>query len=719
MKKLFQKITSALLAVMMTAGIIASARETNFYGDFDFPNIDYSQMAYYPYNVSDFNDRIERIRAIVTSGGDFAEISMLLDECEAEIIEAVTLYNCAVIETYKENTEENNAESASAYASVMVMSQNLESLIKDLYDSDYGDSLAEKYGRDNIEQLIDNSGTDEFYELSNAEEALVNEYYANQSDLEKCREIFIKLVDIRNNIAAEQGYSSYADYAYEVIYGRDYSSEDADMFFGYVKQYIVPVYVVLAGIVADMSGDAYASEFTPREAQELVAGGLDDISSELKESFDYMLTYHLLDMEYSDKKIMPGTGATFDLPYYKSSYVFISPFEDGENNGWNLSTLIHEFGHFNAGIRSMNSDDIIFGSESLDIAETQSQGLELLFMPYYDRMYTSEAGYERLYMVFKMLNSVVEGCIYDEWQRRVYNEDSLTADRADELLADVAGEFGLVDGQNTDKTNLWCYISHNFDSPFYYISYATSAMAALEILDKSLEDYDEAADTYMELTLNGSDGGFRSSLAECGLNDIFNEDTVIGIAAMAANEYCGFLDVKAVDWFRNPVMFVSDWLDGYDDGNFYPYNSTTREQFITALGRMCDGFFGIEAEGNCPFIDVSDEELQKYVTWAQDNDIVYGVGGNMFGGDETITREQLVTFMYRLAEYSGADTEVPDGNAGFADFSSVSDYAGEAVTWAYAEGIINGYEDGSFKPQNTVTRAETAQIMRNFSVKIY
>ena len=38
------------------------------------------------------------------------------------------------------------------------------------------------------------------------------------------------------------------DYAYEVIYGRDYSSEDADMFFGYVKQYIVPVYVVLAGI---------------------------------------------------------------------------------------------------------------------------------------------------------------------------------------------------------------------------------------------------------------------------------------------------------------------------------------------------------------------------------------------------------------------------------------------------------------------------------------
>ena len=157
-------------------------------------------------------------------------------------------YNCAVIETYKENTEENNAESASAYASVMVMSQNLESLIKDLYDSDYGDSLAEKYGRDNIEQLIDNSGTDEFYELSNAEEALVNEYYANQSDLEKCREIFIKLVDIRNNIAAEQGYSSYADYAYEVIYGRDYSSEDADMFFGYVKQYIVPVYVVLAGI---------------------------------------------------------------------------------------------------------------------------------------------------------------------------------------------------------------------------------------------------------------------------------------------------------------------------------------------------------------------------------------------------------------------------------------------------------------------------------------
>ncbi|HIT84491.1 MAG TPA: S-layer homology domain-containing protein, partial [Candidatus Ornithomonoglobus intestinigallinarum] len=73
---------------------------------------------------------------------------------------------------------------------------------------------------------------------------------------------------------------------------------------------------------------------------------------------------------------------------------------------------------------------------------------------------------------------------------------------------------------------------------------------------------------------------------------------------------------------------------------------------------------------------------------------------------------------YRLADYSGADMTAGE-TAEFGDAEAVSDYAAEAVSWAFGEDIINGYGDGTFKPQNTVTRAETAQILRNFSVEIY
>lgn len=721
MKKVFKRAVSFAAALSVVSGFAAGARETDYYGDFEYPNIDFSQMDAGPYDTSVIDELDTRIRGIMDTRGDFAEISPLLDDCENELEKVMSSSMYTLIMNYLDNNDKTNSENAAETEKQILTAKTVETLLVDLYNNGYSSELEEKYGKEAMERIVANKSSDEFLELSKEENELVSQYYSNQLDVDKCGEIFVKLVDVRNRIAEAEGYDSYADYAYERIYARDYTSDDAKAFSEYTKEYILPYYGTVSENVELMAGLGKVREFTDEEIIELVGGGLDNLSSELKECFDYMFEYGLADISYSETKTMPGTGVTCSLPYYNSNYLFISPGTEPEYIPWTLTTLVHEFGHFNAGMRTIGQLDFIAATDNIDLAETQSQGLELLFMKEYDGIFRGDAEYRRMETARNLLSSVIEGCIFDEWQRAVYAEEELTPEKADQLLEEIYGEYGAkitLDADNAAR-EIWALINHNFTLPFYYISYATSAMAAFEIFAESEDDYNSAFDKYMEITKYVQGSGFRNVLEECGLHDVFDEETFKTVSEAVAENYCGFGDVTGEDWFKPSVLFVSAWLEGDESGSFRPDDSATREEFVTALGKMYDGFFGIETDGDCPFDDVYDEELAEYVAWAYSNDIVNGIDEDSFGGDETITREQLVALMYRLAEYSGADTDVPDSEALFTDLADVSEYADNAVSWAYSEGIIDGYDDGSFKPQATITRAETAQVLRNFSVAVY
>ena len=85
----------------------------------------------------------------------------------------------------------------------------------------------------------------------------------------------------------------------------------------------------------------------------------------------------------------------------------------------------------------------------------------------------------------------------------------------------------------------WVMIPHTFESPMYYISYGTSALAAMDILAMSVEDRDAAIDCYMHLTTYHGDEGFREVLDDVGLPDIF-EDGVIEDISIAVADYAGY-----------------------------------------------------------------------------------------------------------------------------------------------------------------------------------
>ena len=103
------------------------------------------------------------------------------------------------------------------------------------------------------------------------------------------------------------------------------------------------------------------------------------------------------------------------------------------------------------------------------------------------------------------------------------------------------------------------------------------------------------------------------------------------------------------------------------------------------------------------------------VNWAAEKGYVSGVGDGKFAPDASVTREQMALILYR---YAGSPDASGMAQKEFADSSSVSAYAVDAIRWAVHEGLISGMENNTLAPQGTATRAQVAQILMNFHQKL-
>ena len=114
-----------------------------------------------------------------------------------------------------------------------------------------------------------------------------------------------------------------------------------------------------------------------------------------------------------------------------------------------------------------------------------------------------------------------------------------------------------------------------------------------------------------------------------------------------------------------------------------------------------------------PFTDVpADAWYRNAVVWAYNRGVVNGTSPTTFAPDENITREQMVTMLFR---YSGA--KEPSGSLSFTDAYRISAYARPAVIWAVQNNIVSGNPDGSFNPQGYATRAQLAKVLHMYLTK--
>ena len=174
-----------------------------------------------------------------------------------------------------------------------------------------------------------------------------------------------------------------------------------------------------------------------------------------------------------------------------------------------------------------------------------------------------------------------------------------------------------------------------------------------------------------------------------------------------------FPDVDENDWFYDEVVYVYEngLMNGVENNQFAPNTATNRAMLATILYRLA----GEPAvSGDLPFTDVAAGTwYTDAVLWAAQNGIVNGLGENTFAPMNTLTREQLVTMLYRYAEAEGYDVSAAADLSGYPDAGKVQPYAQEAMSWAVAEGIVEGM-DGNLNPAGHATRAQIATILMRF-----
>lgn len=181
-----------------------------------------------------------------------------------------------------------------------------------------------------------------------------------------------------------------------------------------------------------------------------------------------------------------------------------------------------------------------------------------------------------------------------------------------------------------------------------------------------------------------------------------------------------FNDMDADAWYFDLVSDAvrEGLMVGGGDMNFMPNDKLSRAMMVRILYNMEGHPEVTEDQPATEFYDVHEDDwFASAVKWAYANGISQGYSDEWFGANDPVTRDQLVTLLYRYSDkYKNYDVEV-EGEVDlsrFADSDNISDYAEKAVEWAVSLGLIIGNEKGEISPRDPASRAAAAVILMRY-----
>ena len=209
-----------------------------------------------------------------------------------------------------------------------------------------------------------------------------------------------------------------------------------------------------------------------------------------------------------------------------------------------------------------------------------------------------------------------------------------------------------------------------------------------------------------KVTITVTSTADRNITASCTVTVTKNlSDDLVSIIGALGNSSLPFNDVTVRDYFYDAVKWAVDRgiTSGTSRYTFSPDAPCTRAQVVTFLWRAA-GCPQPTSKSN-PFTDVrADDYFYTAVLWAVENGITNGTSAKTFSPDATVTRAQVVTFLWR------ANGQPAAGNSGFADVSADKYYA-TAVAWAVFQRITTGTGFGVFSPDAACTRAQIVTFL--------
>ena len=350
---------------------------------------------------------------------------------------------------------------------------------------------------------------------------------ANYADIEN---LYVRFVSAANAYADMKGYENYIYYVNENKYGRPYKPDDTDDFYEYVMTYVVPACINAKAEyknaynalnkkekakvdkffdhkTADMFSDGFDHFYAYKKA---VGGNFERVFDDLwREGGAFYISYE-------------NTGASAyqgEFPLTKETYLFVG------KNYHDPLTVVHEFGHYFA-VKS-GSD-----TKDYDLAETQSQANEMLYMSYlknFGRYPAQLADVMCKYHLYKTFKRIVIYTLVNEFEKMVYADDDFTIGEAQKYVEGLRKEVG-DDFDDFDLDTYWYKVV--IAQAGYYVSYATSLIGSYNVYRLAQDDFYGAVDTYMKLVDFASHGvaqDLESVYEYAGLKNVFYEQTFIDL----------------------------------------------------------------------------------------------------------------------------------------------------------------------------------------------
>ncbi len=179
---------------------------------------------------------------------------------------------------------------------------------------------------------------------------------------------------------------------------------------------------------------------------------------------------------------------------------------------------------------------------------------------------------------------------------------------------------------------------------------------------------------------------------------------------------CTFNDLDVNAWYHDGVHWALEngVMNGMGNKRFAPNTAASRAMIVTMLWRM-EGSPRVDYE--LTFRDVAtDQWYTEAIRWAARGGIVTGYSTARFGPNVNVSREQLVTMLYRYAKYKGmaADAGETAYLNRYTDAKDVSEWAVKAFRWAVDAGMIQGIDSSTLRPRADATRAQVATVLMRY-----
>ena len=540
--KTFKKALCMTLALTLSLSAFASCNEPQDDGFGKLKSVSPKTVEgiQYTYELrkedkKEFEQLVKKCRTLTLDGTDVEAIEAAWEELLDKYYYISTQGNLAYLMSCSDNKDKelsgNYKFASKLQGDAYEMYVNL---CVEIYESEspYKEEFFKDWTAADIQAILQYSGEINALRESN-DEILVEYRELDEADLKNATpDLYKRLVKNNNAIAAHYDYDTYYEYAYPNVYSRDYSTENIKNMRKYVGKYLAPLADDLINKYFNAEKKMNAQEsvafrqFTESRYDEAKAGEstyldlyVNSLSDSMKSGLNHAFengNFYFADGDNADE------GAFVTSLYSEDcSFAYFGP-------GYNSTlTVVHELGHYYAGLHEGDN------STSFDLAETQSQGNEWLMLSYLETVMESEALYEALlsYQMYSFLATIVVSTIVDEFEEYIYLSkdriDEYTSEQIDSVMTSVCSRYGgltYISNYLTDVHSYWRYVV--LEQPVYYISYATSAIAALNLYALAQEDYATATEAYRKLVEEVDyEKGFVGNLEAVGLASPFEEET--------------------------------------------------------------------------------------------------------------------------------------------------------------------------------------------------